>query len=121
MARDKRTHNYRTSPSHVHGDLIYRAVSVVTRKKSQHGREHVGLRKSWPLSEVLFSATACPATAAAKEAGQAKQVAKVVPTSIVVDLVDTKVASEQRSNKYKRRNETLPETEPETSDYVVLT
>jgi hypothetical protein len=37
-------------------------------------------------------ATGCAVAAAAEEAGEAEQVPKVVPGSVVVDLIDAKVA-----------------------------
>src|SRR5260370_25078445 len=61
-----------------------------------------------------------PVAAATEEAGQAEEVAKVVPSSIVVDLVDSEVAFEQRGQKDERRNKALPETKPEAPDHVVF-
>lgn len=58
--------------------------------------------------------------AAAEEAGQAKQVAEVVPTFVIVNLVDTEVASEQRSHKNKRRDKPLPQTDPEARNSAVF-
>ena len=58
---------------------------------------------------------------AAEETSQAMKVAEVIPSCIVVDLADAKVAFEQRSNKYKGRSQALPGTKPETCDYVVFT
>jgi hypothetical protein len=60
-------------------------------------------------------------TAATEETSQAEEVTEAVPSSVVVDLVDAKVAFKQRSNKYKGRNQTVPEAKPETRDYVVFT
>src|SRR2546429_4403630 len=58
--------------------------------------------------------------ATTEEAGQAEQVAEVVPSTVVVDLVDTEVAFEQRGHKYERRNKALPEPKPEACNHVEI-
>lgn len=58
--------------------------------------------------------------ATTKEAGEAEQVAEVVPSSVVVELVDIEVAFEQRDHEHQRRNKSLPEPKPETRDDVVF-
>jgi len=49
-----------------------------------------------------------PVTTATEETGQAEQVPEVVPGTVVVNLVDIKVASEERDHKHKRRDEAVP-------------
>src|SRR5690349_5205445 len=64
--------------------------------------------------------TCRPVAAATEEACQAEKVAEVVPSSIVVDLVDIKIVFEQRDHKDEWRNKTLPEPEPKARDRVVF-
>src|SRR5207244_3078638 len=81
-----------------------------------------------PLRARCSSGTDCwdllptrrPVAASTEEAGQAEQVAEVVPSTVVVDLVDTEVAFEQRGHKYERRNKALPEPKPEACNHVVF-
>src|SRR5258708_12825558 len=61
-----------------------------------------------------------PITATTEEAGETEQVAEVVPSSIIVDLVDAEVAFEQRGHKHERRDKTLPEPKPEARDLAVF-
>src|SRR6266404_3257769 len=62
----------------------------------------------------------CPVAATTEDAGQAEQVAEVVPGSVVVDLVDTEVVFEQRGDKHERRNKALPEPKPEACGQVMF-
>src|SRR4029077_11269001 len=85
-----------------------------------------GLVRTCPIAR--YSGTYCrdllptrrPVAAATEEAGQAEQVAEVVPSSVVVDLVDTEVTLKQRGHKEERRHKTLPEPQPEARDEAVF-
>src|SRR4029077_13571738 len=85
-----------------------------------------GLVRTCPIAR--YSGTYCrdllptrrPVAAATEEAGQAEQVAEVVPSSVVVGLVDTEVAFEQRDHKDEWRNKTLPEPKPEARNHAVF-
>src|SRR5579862_929496 len=69
----------------------------------------------------LSTASSCRFVAAAtEETSETKQVAEVVPGSVVVDLVDVQVALEQRCHKHKRRNKSVPESKPEARDSVIV-
>jgi len=61
-----------------------------------------------------------PVAGATEEAGEAEQVAEVVPSSVIVDLIRAEVALEQRGHKHERSNKALPEPKPEARDHVVF-
>jgi hypothetical protein len=58
-----------------------------------------------------------PATA--EETRETKQEAEVVPGSAVMYLVNVEIALEQRDQEDKRRNESVPEPEPEARDTMI--
>src|SRR5437879_173366 len=79
--------------------------------------------RTCPLSGTCCAdllSTCRPVAAATEEAGQAEQVAEVVPASVVVDFVDTEVAFEQRGHEHKWCNKAMPEAEPEARDSMVF-
>src|SRR5215469_14091688 len=59
-------------------------------------------------------------TTAAEEARQAEEISKVVPGAVVVDLVDIEVGYEERDDQDERSDKTLPESEPEAGDGVLV-
>ena len=70
--------------------------------------------KSSPLTRGAIAA-------ASEEAGQAKQVAQVVPRSVVVNLIDTEIILEQRDYKDEWRDKAMPHPEPEARNSVIFT
>src|SRR3974390_86979 len=49
---------------------------------------------------------------AAEDAGQAEQVAEVVPCAVIVDLVDAEVGFEEGNHEHNGRDKTLPDAQP---------
>jgi hypothetical protein len=132
----KYVQNYADAKTAVIEEIIARA-GVYRKEPNQRANSWVGvlvqliggLSRLIPcVRERCSSGTDCwdllptrrPVAATTEEAGQAEQVAEVVPSTVVVDLVDTEVAFEQRGHKHERRNKALPEPQPEARDHVVF-
>src|SRR5262249_7586876 len=62
-----------------------------------------------PIDRADLLPTCCAVATAAEKAGEAEQIAEVVPSPVVVDFVDVETAFEQRGYKHKRRNEAMPQ------------
>ena len=110
--------------------IVAHAQKVRLITKSRRKDDRLDARTLARLTRIglLMEGTYCrdlPPTrrsvaAATEEAGQAEQVAEVVPSSVVVELVDTEVAFEQRNHKDERRNKALPKPKPEARDHVLF-
>ena len=65
-------------------------------------------------------ATSRAVAAATEETGQAEEEAEVVPSSVVVDLIDGEIAFEEGGHKDEGSNKALPEPQPETRNDIAL-
>jgi hypothetical protein len=58
--------------------------------------------------------------ASPEEARQSEEVAEVIPSAIVVDLIDIEVTFKQRDDKHEGRYESLPKSAPEARDSAMI-
>src|SRR5271165_3179521 len=100
-------------------DILASTDRLVTFPNQGHKRPDLTSRPFWVIGNAKSPAPS-GLMAAAEEAGQPEQVSEVVPGAVVVDLVDVQAVDEQRDDKYEGGNETLPQSEPESGDGVLL-
>src|SRR5262249_18457027 len=72
------------------------------------------------IARLLLSAPSCFMAATAEEAHQAEEVSKVVPSAVIVNLIDVEIVHEEGDHKDEWSDEALPEAEPESGNGMLV-
>ena len=90
---------------------------VAKNKSPEQKRVLWGLVDELSLSSEMMLSRCCAASSGQSSDGQ--QETEVVPAAIVVNLIEIHIIREKRDDESDRRDNSMPQTEPETGDVPI--